>query len=309
LRHQQQHHHQQNENRYLAHSPISVHDTPSIPPRSQTIESSPLTPNHPFQLPIVPAPQTLNHYRMDHLASPPIANPHSVQAPFWPILCFDRVDGNSRNLMEGDPGFESNQRHTKTINRAMLTQNKVQAVLAQNHELHENFTPRLFIVLPVLILDQTIPTKPTAAGDQRKFRLHFLCECGQYTKPLPTSGLNHIHFVDHHGYEIIRPAEFFEKYGAFIRSLSHLIRKGVHYGSVTIPPLLGLPEQQHQHSRAYSLGQETLNKMLDTRLAESIKYLDSLETRDLDSSQGLAEYFDGTDIRQLQAYIKIPPQD
>ncbi|KAF9111677.1 hypothetical protein BGX27_004583, partial [Mortierella sp. AM989] len=338
-----------------------AHDTPLIPPRPQSIASSPPTPIHPFQrLSIVHAPQTLDPNEIALLASSPTASSHSGQPSFESIPQqlsspprFDRVDGNSRNLMEGDPGFEyvhesrnlqqesetklkslemklrrsqdqtlayakknhalareSLQMSTKIMNRAMLIQNKVQAVLTQNHELHENPTPRLFIVLPVLILDQAIPTKPTATGDQRKFRLHFLCECGQYTRPLPTSGLNHIHFVDHDGYEIIRPAEFFEKYGAFIRSLSHLIRKGVHCGSVTIPPLLGLPEQQYQYSHAYPLGQETLkNQILDTRLTESIEYLDSLETPDLDSSQDLAEYFDGTDIRQLQAYIKIPPQD
>ncbi|KAF9397276.1 hypothetical protein BGX21_009042, partial [Mortierella sp. AD011] len=205
--------------------------------------------------------------------------------------------------------LESMQMSVKIMNRATLIQNMVQAVLTQNHELQEDPTPRLFIVLPVLTLDQTIPSKPTSAGDQRKFRLHFLCECGQYTRPLPNSGLNHIHFVEHEGYEIVRPAEFFEKYGAFIRNLSHLIRNGVHCGTVSIPPLLGSSDRK-QHNRTHSQGQEFLrNQILDIRLTEAIEYLDSLDTPDLDGNQDFIESFDGTDIRQLQAYIKIPPKD
>ncbi|KAF9209850.1 hypothetical protein BGZ49_000031 [Haplosporangium sp. Z 27] len=204
---------------------------------------------------------------------------------------------------------ESFHMTAKIMNRATLIQNRIQTVLTQSHELRDNSTPRLFIILPVLILDQKSPITPT--DDQRKFRLHFLCECGQYTRPLPTSGLNHIHFVEHEGYEIVRPVEFFERYGASIRSFSHLIRNGVRCGNVvSIPPLLGFSEQQGQRNRAFSLGQETLmNQILDTRLLETIEYLDSLDALDLDGNQNIPEHFDGTDIRELQTYIKIPPQD
>ncbi|KAF9940853.1 hypothetical protein BGZ65_005946, partial [Modicella reniformis] len=219
---------------------------------------------------------------------------------------------------------ESLQMSSKIMNRATQIQNKVQAVLTQNYELHENPVPRLFIVLPVLILDQSAPTKPMPSSDQRKFRVHFLCECGKHTRALQTSGLNHIHFVEHEGYEIEHPVEFFEKYGMFIRSLSHLIRTGVDCGTVSILPLLAMSQQKQQQQqqqrkdrdsifRAYSVGQETLmNQILDTRLAEAIDYLDSLETLvspDNDTSNETVEYFDGKNIRQLQAYIKIPPED
>ncbi|KAI1320254.1 hypothetical protein EDD11_001469 [Mortierella claussenii] len=221
---------------------------------------------------------------------------------------------------------QSAQMSIKIMNRATLIQNKVQAVLTQNHELHEHPVPRLFIVLPVLILNPTqaptaVNSKPVVpSNDQRKFRVHFLCECGQFTRPLQSSGLNHIHSVEHEGYEIERPLEFFEKYGAFIRSLSHLIRRGVNCGSVSIPPLLAAPQQhqqyqQHQNDpnsiyRAYTVGQETLkNQILDTRLAEAIEYLDSLDMQDDDDNQDPVGYFDGTNLRQLQAYIRIPPQE
>ncbi|KAG0031653.1 hypothetical protein BGZ81_000858 [Podila clonocystis] len=231
----------------------------------------------------------------------------------------------------------------KIMNKATLVQNKVQEVLTQNNELHENPIPRLFVVLPELIMDGgdmvsgplgrrpsvLIPgTRTSQSGDQRKFRLYFLCECGSYTKPLPT-GLNHIHFVDHEGYEIVKPTEFFQKYGAFIRSFSHLIRNGVNCGIVSIPSLLSSSQQQQYQQRlqtggdansqykAYAVGQETLrNTILDTRLAEVIQYLDAIDTdiRDNHSDDGSpAEtripFIHGKDIRQLQPYLKLTTSD
>ncbi|KAF9325832.1 hypothetical protein BG006_010695, partial [Podila minutissima] len=232
----------------------------------------------------------------------------------------------------------------KIMNKAILVQNKVQEVLTQNNELHENPIPRLFVVLPELIMDGgdlasgplgrrssvlTSGTRTSQSEDQRKFRLYFLCECGSHTKPLPTSGLNHIHFVDHEGYEIVKPTEFFEKYGAFIRSFSHLIRNGVNCGIVSIPSLLSSSQQQQYQQRsqtgcdansqfkAYAVGQETLrNTILDTRLAEMIQYLDSIDTdiRDNPSDDGSpAEtripFIHGKDIRQLQPYLKLTASD
>ncbi|KAG9325234.1 hypothetical protein KVV02_004174 [Mortierella alpina] len=59
--------------------------------------------------------------------------------------------------------------------------------------------------------------------------------------------------------------------------------------------------------KAYALGQETLkNQILDTRLAEAIEYLDSLEAADVDLQDPPGEFFDGVDVRQLQAYVNIP---
>ncbi|KAG0030260.1 hypothetical protein BGZ82_007503, partial [Podila clonocystis] len=231
----------------------------------------------------------------------------------------------------------------KIMNKATLVQNKVQEVLTQNNELHENPIPRLFVVLPELIMDGgdmvsgplgrrssvlTPGTRTSQSGDQRKFRLYFLCECGSYTKPLPT-GLNHIHFVDHEGYEIVKPTEFFQKYGAFIRSFSHLFRNGVNCGIVSIPSLLSSSQQQQYQQRlqtggdansqykAYAVGQETLrNTILDTRLAEVIQYLDAIDTdiRDNHSDDGSpAEtripFIHGKDIRQLQPYLKLTTSD
>ncbi|KAF9584906.1 hypothetical protein BGW38_004749, partial [Lunasporangiospora selenospora] len=68
----------------------------------------------------------------------------------------------------------------QTLDRLAVIQSRVQAVLTQTYELHEYPIPRLFIVLPV-----------NGDGSMRdnflapfisKFRLYFLCECGEHTQ-------------------------------------------------------------------------------------------------------------------------------
>ncbi|KAG0369883.1 hypothetical protein BGZ54_008535 [Gamsiella multidivaricata] len=356
---QQHQQHQQHQQQYLPPPhPLSVATSPPIPPRPQSIASSSSISTQPFHRPsIAHAPQALDPEGRALLASSPTASSFTTQQPFESFSHHQNPPGqlermslrlpaetetNSENdttvkdlkmklrraqdqtlayaKMNHALARESLQMSAKIMNRATLIQNKVQAVLTQNHEPHENPVARLFIVLPVLILDQSNPAKLVPASDQRKFRLHFLCECGHHTRPLRSSGLNSIHFVEHEGYEIEHPVEFFEKYGAFIRSLSHMLRKGVNCGSVSISPLLSLPQQAQQQNDANSayhgnpVGQEILkNQILDTRLTETIDYLDSLDPMDSPDNNGsmqdLVEYFDGTNIRQLQTYIRIPPQD
>ncbi|KAG0042292.1 hypothetical protein BGZ83_000678 [Gryganskiella cystojenkinii] len=231
--------------------------------------------------------------------------------------------------------------------RMTQVQNKVQSVLTQNHELHENSAPRLFLVLPTmssepegqetaalakrtstLSTSSSYPSTSTIASGNgpRTFRVHFLCECGQYTRPLQSSGLNHIHFVDHEGYELVRSKEFFDKYGEFIRTLSHLIRNGVNCGMVSInallannmavqPQLQPHPRNANNFYRAYAVGQEQQkNRNLDARLAEMIDYLDSLENDlDLETLENKlnsgVDFLDGTDIQQLLTYIRLPPHE
>ncbi|KAF9945761.1 hypothetical protein BGZ70_003624, partial [Mortierella alpina] len=362
-------------------SPVSIPEAPPVPPRPPATPIARPLPVHPFENPsVVNEPGVINAHSPASPTSPRSFSEYRPGQPLSPTQMTYPPDDPSQardagleflpqaarrlqleqlqlehemtvqrlqlelhhSQMQTRLNAERSQERAEWIrNRTMLMQNKVQAVLTQTHELHENPVPRLFIVLPVLMIDPTRPEANTlnrrssstsssnvgagggTGSDQRKFRLHFLCECGNNaTKPLRTSGLNHIHFVEHEGYEIVKPTEFFKKYGGFIRSLSHLLRQGVHCGAVSIPPLqsilahqqqqqLQLQQQRSQDAnsiyRAYALGQETLkNQILDTRLAEAIGYLDSLEAADIDQQDPPVDVFDGADVRQLQAYVKIP---
>ncbi|KAF9090096.1 hypothetical protein BGX27_002350, partial [Mortierella sp. AM989] len=92
----------------------------------------------------------------------------------------------------------------QALDRLAILQKHAQAILVQNFELHEYPIPRFFIILPV---DQTKwnPKKIL----ENKFRLHFLCECGDHTVKASKTSQNNIHIAKHEGYEIRNGTEFF----------------------------------------------------------------------------------------------------
>jgi len=87
--------------------------------------------------------------------------------------------------------------------RLILIQKKTEAILTQQVELAEYPTPRLFIVLP---------EKPTeydpANWFRTKFRLHFICECGEHTQPAESKVVHHLHLAKHEGYLVREPTAF-----------------------------------------------------------------------------------------------------
>ncbi|KAG0202393.1 hypothetical protein BGX31_003603, partial [Mortierella sp. GBA43] len=83
------------------------------------------------------------------------------------------------------------------------------SVISQNYELHEYQFPRLFIVLPKEIRGANKITKSTVVS----CRLYFLCECVDHTTPEMCTTPEYVHVANHHGYDIAKPDEFFQKYG------------------------------------------------------------------------------------------------
>jgi len=72
---------------------------------------------------------------------------------------------------------EMKELQLQALDRLAQLQNGVQALLTQTYELHEYPIPRLFIVLP----DDRSSWNPLDFFSN-KFRLYFLCECGEHTK-------------------------------------------------------------------------------------------------------------------------------
>ncbi|KAI7827008.1 hypothetical protein BC939DRAFT_110478 [Gamsiella multidivaricata] len=160
----------------------------------------------------------------------------------------------------------------QALDRLAVIQNRVQAVLTQTYELHEYPIPRLFIVLPGETQRRDIVLSPFTS----RFRLYFLCECGEHTKqhqPMPMhlqdhaampwstesstsvdSGASgrlavdsgsrvatqHIHIAKHEGYDLDRPNEFFRKYGSHILTLLQMLKYGVVIAGFVVPPLAHL---------------------------------------------------------------------
>ena len=78
------------------------------------------------------------------------------------------------------------------LDRLALIQQKAEAILVQNFELLEYTIPRLFIVLP-----ETSTSWDPATMFRTKFRLHFICECGEHTKSTGSTIPHLLHLAKH----------------------------------------------------------------------------------------------------------------
>ncbi|KAF9960383.1 hypothetical protein BGZ70_008620 [Mortierella alpina] len=133
---------------------------------------------------------------------------------------------------------------------------RVQAVLTQTYELHEYPIPRLFVVLP-----QDPSVWNTLNPFANKFRLYFLCECGEHTKSINSkTGIpHHIHFAKHEGYEIARPSEFFEQYGSYVLTILKMLKYSITVTGIVMPSFSQLlnPDVLGQTiTRSYRTGRE-----------------------------------------------------
>ncbi|KAG0314307.1 hypothetical protein BGZ99_008217 [Dissophora globulifera] len=119
--------------------------------------------------------------------------------------------------------------------RLILIQSKTGAILNQQLELIEYPIPRLFIVLP----EEVIKYDPRN-WFRTKFRLHFICECGNHTEPSNSKVRHHLHLAKHEGYLIREPTAFFKKYGPFLLLMLELIKFGTSVTGHVVPALASL---------------------------------------------------------------------
>ncbi|KAF9131354.1 hypothetical protein BGX30_013139, partial [Mortierella sp. GBA39] len=141
------------------------------------------------------------------------------------------------------------KKQQETIDRLIVNQQRVDAILVQNYELHEYPIPRLFVVLP----DSYSDWDPRNFLMER-FRLRFLCECGSdcgsgteqgassdrldidaatSTTPIPVK--NSIHLANHEGYELSRPTEFFDQYGPYVLGMLRILKHCLAVAAVAAP--------------------------------------------------------------------------
>ncbi|KAF9409417.1 hypothetical protein BGZ76_005690, partial [Entomortierella beljakovae] len=173
----------------------------------------------------------------------------------------------------------------QTLDRLAVLQKHAEAILIQNFELHEYPIPRLFIILPV---DQS-NWNPLRILEN-KFRLHFLCECGEHTMDTNMDGQNQIHIAKHEGYEIRDATEFYRKYGKYILILLQVLKVGVEIADKSIPAI---------HAP------KALNPGIDL----SISYMKalSIENPILENINTIDDYeaLEGADLRQLDKFLQI----
>ncbi|KAF9922854.1 hypothetical protein FBU30_007020, partial [Linnemannia zychae] len=217
----------------------------------------------------------------------------------------------------------------QALDRLALIQNKVAAIMTQTYELHEYPIPRLFIVLPI---EELSMTEKLGKGLRNifatKFRLYFLCECGEHTKQ-PDDSTDHtngegttmlkheIHIARHEGYDLDHPTEFFEKYGSYVLTLLQMIKYGITIAGIVVPPIAQL--RVSDEVDALQKSTESLLTNLGIRVNSAIDYLQGLSGNpDQSSSSPLEreseeaishqlnglEALEGADLRQLGTFLR-----
>ncbi|KAF9131572.1 hypothetical protein BGW39_001621 [Mortierella sp. 14UC] len=161
------------------------------------------------------------------------------------------------------------------LEKLVSIQSKVAAILTQTYELHEHPIPRLFIILPKEDISKTERIgMGIAAPFVDRFRLNFLCECGEHTKSGNGSNSNishNIHLARHEGYDLDRPTEFFKKYGTYVLALLQMLKYGVMAAGLVVAPLDSAVKNNEMEAAVKVL--EGLSGDLVPKVDFSIKYL------------------------------------
>ncbi|KAG0205525.1 hypothetical protein BGX31_002930, partial [Mortierella sp. GBA43] len=158
------------------------------------------------------------------------------------------------------------------INQQVIIENKLQAIMQQNYELHEYPIPRLFIVLPKPKRRRDRMTHPLS----KQFRLYFLCECGDHTIGAGRGNLpNKIHLAKHGGYDLDQPNEFFQRYGSYVLTMMKFVKYGVMAAGIAVPPLAIFKVVEGIETIQKSLGM-TLDKV-GSLVDETIKHIQEME--------------------------------
>ncbi|KAF9948251.1 hypothetical protein BGZ72_009803 [Mortierella alpina] len=203
--------------------------------------------------------------------------------------------------------------------RLILIERKTAAILTQNYELLEFTIPRLFIVLP-----EDSPKWDPKKLVRTKFRLRFICECGEHTMPLKGNRIpHHLHLADHEGYVVNNPTEFFKKYGPFVMLMLEMLKFGTGVAGYVVPALASLKVVDIVDTVQSSM--DSVTSKVIQGIDYSLSYLEEScmqkqQTNSTDESakmslQDLVKYLsgieglEGADLRQLGSYLTANNSD
>jgi hypothetical protein len=190
-------------------------------------------------------------------------------------------------------------------------QDHILAVVAQNYEPHQYAFPRLFIVLPKEVHGPDKIVNPF----EGQFRLYFLCECGAHTMPEGCVTPHQIHLAGHKGYDIIKPAEFFEKFGQYVVAQMYMVKYGFKATGLVVPPLETRSIVEGLNSAWGHL--DSVKRNIASLVEDSIGFLEDWTSRGTDNlaaDKGSMQMDritarTGGDQSLLQRYLRIQDKD
>ncbi|KAF9155943.1 hypothetical protein BG015_007974 [Linnemannia schmuckeri] len=276
------------------------------------------------------AMQTLQ--MVQHSATQNAANHQEMMAPL--IRTFEhttQVLQHTNQLLQGQENArirdeEMHRMQQQTIDRLVATQERVDALLIQNYELHEYPIPRRFIILP----DSYNTLDPRRVVSQR-YRLYFLCECGEHCSadadnvesPGSIPIKNQVHLANHEGYELTRPTEFYSRYGPYILGLLRILKHCLAVTAVAAPAVFLAHNQvgsvmQGVESVAKNTMELAINSsinFLEQRLENSEAAENVANLQQMQSGDGATDIIsdlkmlEGADLRRLDTFLRNKDKD
>ncbi|KAF9946239.1 hypothetical protein BGZ70_003314, partial [Mortierella alpina] len=203
-----------------------------------------------------------------------------------------------------DQQEEMKQLQIQALGQLAVLQDRVKAVLTQTYELHECPIPRLFVVLP-----QNPSRWDRTKFFSNKFRLYFLCECGEHTRSINSKAkIHHIHIAKHDGYDIARPTEFFQRYGPYVLTILKMLKYGISVAGVAIPAISHLVradaiDQASTHLQKLQddieLGMDQVIALMDGVSVDESTFIEGFDG-DMEKNMAL----EGDDLRKLDTFLK-----
>ncbi|KAF9945103.1 hypothetical protein BGZ65_011168, partial [Modicella reniformis] len=188
---------------------------------------------------------------------------------------------------------EMRQQQIQALKQLSLLQNRVQAVMTQTYELHEYPIPH--------------SSWNIRNPFSNKFRLYFLCECGEHTKSNNSKIPHHIHLAKHEGYDIARPTEFFKQYGSYVLTILKMLKFGISVAGIALPALSQLVNIDALDQACTSLKQ--LSKNIQPGINQVIGCIEASED-EVETVNGIKdqmednEALEGADLRKLVTFLK-----
>ncbi|KAF9365053.1 hypothetical protein BGX34_011542 [Mortierella sp. NVP85] len=198
---------------------------------------------------------------------------------------------------------EMKQLQIQVLDQLALLQHNVSSLLTQTYELHEHPIPRLFIVLPA-----DSPSWNPSDFFSNKFRLYFLCECGDRTKSTNSKIPHHIHLAKHEGYDIDRTKEFFQQYGSYVLTILRMLKFGISVAGIAVPVLSHLIRVDTLDQASKSL--RLLKNTIESGVYQVIEHIEKVSSDEGGGLSGFAgqmrssEAWKGSDIRQLDTFLQ-----
>ncbi|KAF9087006.1 hypothetical protein BGX29_001099 [Mortierella sp. GBA35] len=227
---------------------------------------------------------------------------------------------------------EMHMMQQQTIDRLIVAQQRIEAILVQNYELHEYPIPRLFVILP-----HSYKSRDPRNFLMERFRLYFLCECEEGCDTSASHGTfsshlriteeiskslipvkNRVHLAEHEGYELSRPTEFFDRFGPYVLGMLRILRHCLAVSTV-VSQGMALAEDS---VRDVMHGVESISKSTMEAVNVSINFLqqkmdDNVVIGDLAGERDGEEdnvfenlaALEGADLRRLDTFLRSNDED